>query len=86
MQTCPDTDLSVPPEAQFTEPLTVSEEDIDAVLEACGGNSRGTIRALLIGQQFLEAALEEARQEASWGYVRGRPSRKIRTQADAEEG
>lgn len=58
--------------------FTVTEADIDAVIETCSGESRAAIRALLVAQQFLHAALEEARQEASWGYVRGRPSRRVR--------
>ncbi len=40
----------------------------------CGGDARAAVRALLIAGQFLERELEEARQEASWGYIRGRPS------------
>lgn len=77
---------SMPPEADFTEPFTVTEADIDEILEMCGGRPRDAIRALLIGQRFLEVALDEARQEASWGYVRGRPSRKSGRRGDAPEG
>jgi len=66
---------TMPDEAQ---PLTVTDADIDEAIEACDGDLRATIKALLIGQQYLEIALEMARQEASWGYVRGRPSRKLK--------
>ncbi|MDQ0510859.1 hypothetical protein [Ancylobacter amanitiformis] len=60
------------------ETIAVSEADIDEAIEACDGDLRATIKALLVGQQYLEIALEMSRQEASWGYVRGRPSRRIR--------
>ena len=60
------------------QPIAVSDADIDEAIEACDGDMRATIKALLIGQQYLEVALDMARQEASWGYVRGRPSRKLR--------
>lgn len=76
----------VPTEAGLSDPFTVAEADIDEVLQMCGGDPRDAIRALLIGQRFLEVALDEARQEASWGYVRGRPSRKTKGRGDAPEG
>ena len=60
----------------------VGGEDVDAAIETCGGDLRATIRALLIGTAFLEQALEEARQEASWGYIRARPSRREREAAE----
>ncbi|MBB3772006.1 hypothetical protein FHS55_002615 [Angulomicrobium tetraedrale] len=60
------------------ETIAVSEADIDEAIEACDGDLRATIKALLVGQQYLEIALEMSRQEASWGYVRGRPSRRLR--------
>jgi hypothetical protein len=66
------------PESPVEPDFTVTEADIDAVIETCSGDSRAAIRALLVAQQFLHAALEDARQEASWGYVRGRPSRRMR--------
>ncbi|MCJ8143844.1 hypothetical protein MKI84_13045 [Ancylobacter sp. A5.8] len=58
------------------EPIVITDDDIDEAIAACDGDLRGTIKALLIGQQYLEVALEMARQEASWGYLRGRPSRR----------
>ncbi|MFK8253265.1 CUE domain-containing protein [Ancylobacter terrae] len=64
------------PEATPEEPRAkIGEDDVEAAIAACGGDLTATIRALLVAQTFLEAALEEARQEASWAYVRGRPSR-----------
>jgi len=52
-----------------TQPL-IGQADVDAALETCGGDVRNTILTLLL-------ALESARREASWGYVRGRPSRSL---------
>lgn len=61
---------SEPPPAE-REPIVIGEEDVDAAIETCGGDVRATIRALLIGTAFLEQALEEAPQEASWGIYPG---------------
>ena len=49
----------------------IGEADVDAALETCGGDVRNTILSLLL-------ALDSARREASWGYVRGRPSRSMK--------
>ena len=49
-------------------PPGIGEADIDAAIETCGGDLRNTVLSLLL-------ALDSARREASWGYVRGRPSR-----------
>lgn len=57
-------------------PAAITEEEIDAAIAACDGDTRATIRALLVGQAVLERLLELAQQEASWGYIRGRPSRR----------
>lgn len=59
------------------QPLTVSDAEIDETIASFDGDMRAAIKALLIGQAYLEVALDMARQEASWGYVRGRPSRKL---------
>lgn len=83
MQTKPDAIPEEQPDAPEATAFDITEADIDEVIAACSGDPRAAIRALLIGQQFLEAALEEARKEASWGYVRGRPSRRLQ---DAQEG
>ena len=59
--------LPEPTAPESNEPL-IGQADVDAALETCGGDVRNTILSLLL-------ALESARREASWGYVRGRPSR-----------
>jgi hypothetical protein len=57
------------------EPIEVTDADVDEAIAMCGGDPRAAVKTLLIAGQFLERELEEARQEASWGYIRGRPSR-----------
>ncbi|MBS7542551.1 hypothetical protein [Ancylobacter oerskovii] len=66
------------------EPIVITDADIDEAISTCGGDAREAVRALLIAGQFMEVELEEARQEASWGYIRGRPSRRIRQ--EGQEG
>lgn len=63
------TQMPEPHAPEATEPA-IGEADIDAAIETCGGDVRNTILSLLL-------ALDSARREASWGYVRGRPSRSI---------
>ena len=57
------------------EAVTIGEDDVDEAILTCGGDVRNTILSLLL-------ALDSARREASWGYVRARPSRSI----NAREG
>ncbi|OYX12918.1 MAG: hypothetical protein B7Z15_09150 [Rhizobiales bacterium 32-66-8] len=47
----------------------VSEADIDEAIAACDGDSRATIRALLVAYAMLE---REMSRRASAGYVRSR--------------
>lgn len=65
------------------KPVSVQDGDINAVPARCNGDPRAAIRILLIDRRDLAFQLERARKEASWGYVRGRPSRRER---DAAEG
>ncbi|MEW6258141.1 MAG: hypothetical protein AB1592_19485 [Pseudomonadota bacterium] len=53
-----------------TSPFDVSEADIDQVLAACDGDPRETIRALLVGQAYLE---HEMSRRTSAGYARRLP-------------
>ncbi len=50
------------------ETLTV-DEAVEMAIEACGGDLRATIRALLIANAFLE---EELEKKTSAGYARRR--------------
>lgn len=60
----------------LSDPIEVSESEIDEAIAICDGDLRATIRALMVEHIFLERLLAIARQEASWGYVRGRGARK----------
>lgn len=49
---------------------SVSDDEIDRALAACGGDPRETIRALLVGQEYLE---REISRLVSRGYCRRIP-------------
>lgn len=51
-------------------PSNVTDEDVRLVIATCGDDPAGAIRALLIGQEFLERQLDEAIAAASAGYAR----------------
>lgn len=53
-------------------PFDVSDAEIDEALAACEGDPRATIRALLVGQAYLEHEISRLRVEASSGFRRGR--------------
>jgi hypothetical protein len=48
------------------------DADVTAVLEACGGDARTAIRALLVEQLIQEERIERLAAALSFGYVRGR--------------
>jgi len=48
------------------------EADIAAVIEACGGDPRTAIKALLVEQEILEQRIARLASALSFGYVRGR--------------
>ncbi|MGU3493812.1 hypothetical protein ACLBXM_07195 [Xanthobacteraceae bacterium A53D] len=53
----------------------IGDADVDAAIEACHGNMRDTIRALLIAYVMLE---EEVMQMVSPGYARLPRARRAR--------
>ena len=58
-------------EAFHANPIAESERldaAVDEAIAACGGDLRGTIRALILANEFLEAELET---QVSHGYRRG---------------
>jgi hypothetical protein len=67
-----------PKEMPMTEPeraecdIDPIEADVTAVLEACGGDARTAIRALLVEQLIQEKRIERLAAALSFGYVRGR--------------
>lgn len=53
-------------------PFDVSDAEIDQALAACEGDPRSTIRALLVGQAFLEHEMSKLKADASAGFRRRR--------------
>ncbi len=47
------------------------EADVTAVIEACGGDLRTAIKALLVEQLIQEQRIERLAAALSFGYVRG---------------
>jgi hypothetical protein len=56
----------------------VSEENdeletaVDQAISACGGDTRATIRALILANDYLESEVGELMKAVSRAYVRGR--------------
>ena len=48
------------------------EADVTAVIEACGGDPRSAIKALLVENLIQEQRIERLAASLSFGYVRGR--------------
>ena len=57
---------------QVTSDTDQLEADVTAVIEACGGDPRTAIRALLVEQHIQEQRIERLAAALSFGYVRGR--------------
>jgi hypothetical protein len=60
--------MSVKPEPAPDE----LEAAVDQAIAACGGNSRETIKALIVANDFLESEVAELMKAVSKAYVRGR--------------
>jgi hypothetical protein len=58
--------------AQLTSDTDDRDADVTALIEACGGDPRTAIRALLIEQEILEQRIGRLAAALSFGYVRGR--------------
>jgi hypothetical protein len=56
-------------------PNTDLDADVNAAIEACGGDARAAIRALLVANSYLETELEKVLEMVSFGYARGRTRR-----------
>ena len=59
----------------LSDPIDVTEADVDEAIATCDGDPRAAIKALLVEATFLERLLSIAREEASRGYVRGKRRR-----------
>jgi len=57
-----------------SEGASALEASINAAIEACDGDMRATVRALIIANGFLEEELNRALRMISRGYWRGRTS------------
>ena len=44
----------------------------DQAIAACGGDTRETVKALIVANDFLQAQLDELGRKVSTGYARGR--------------
>ena len=64
--------MSSEPQAAEQSAFDVSDAEIDEALAACDGDPRATIRALLVGQAYLEHEMSRLRVEVSSGFRRGR--------------
>jgi hypothetical protein len=45
---------------------------VDQAIAACGGDTRATIRALIVANEYLESELSELMKAVSHAYTRGR--------------
>lgn len=63
-----------------TEPTTPETDELEATVQAainaCDGDLRATIRALVIANAFLEDELAQAVPAVSYGYSKGRHARR----------
>ena len=48
------------------------EAAVDQAIEACGGDMRSTIRALIVANEYLETEVGELMKAVSRAFVRGR--------------
>jgi hypothetical protein len=48
------------------------EAAVDQAIEACGGDLRATIRALIVANDYLESEVGELMKAVSHAYTRGR--------------
>nr|WP_245323948.1 hypothetical protein [Bradyrhizobium shewense] len=59
-----------------SDPAAPAQDDLelaaDQAIEACGGDPREAVKALLIAIDFLEAEANKLRAAVSKGYSRGR--------------
>lgn len=55
------------------------EAAADQAIEACGGDAREAVKALIVANQFLETELGKLRAAVSKGYARGKPFEAVNT-------
>lgn len=64
--------MSSEPQPAEQSAFDVSDAEIDEALAACDGDARATIRALLIGQAYLEHEMSRLQANGSSGFRRRR--------------
>ena len=64
------------PEPALTSDIECLEEAADQAISSCDGDARAAVKALVIANAYLESELAEAWSQLSFGYVRGRFSRR----------
>jgi hypothetical protein len=71
------------------EPAAPAEGDLDLAadqaIQACGGDAREAVKALLVANGFLEAQLDGLRKKVSAGYARGRLPGTRRQRGDRDD-
>lgn len=53
-------------------PRAISSSPPTRLIEACGGDAREAVKALLVAVDFLESKVDELKGAVSNGYARGR--------------
>ena len=48
------------------------EAAVDQAIDACGGDTRAAVRALIVANNFLESEIAELTKAVSHAYTRGR--------------
>lgn len=67
--------MSGEPQPAEQSAFDVSDAEIDEALAACEGDQRATIRALLVGQAYLEHEMFRLQADASSGFRQRRHAR-----------
>lgn len=63
----------MPTSMQSGPHVDITDQEIDSAIAACGGDPREAIRALLVGQAWLQADIEAARRGSCAGFSRKIP-------------
>lgn len=71
--------MGSPTKIQSDDCFDVSEAQVDAAVAACNGDLRATVRALIVGQVYLQDTM---RKKVSAGYERRLPFARL----DASQG
>lgn len=64
--------FAMAPDPKPTPEDSELEVAVDQAIAACGGDLRGTIRALIVANDYLETEVTELMKAVSRAYVRGR--------------